>query len=121
MKGVIVLCVVLCAGGKFIRTKTTYVCNQSHHYVASLAAPFVQPSHRWILVPDGEGRMHLMDLNPIDFEPEPAFNPNDDVFFILFTRRNPTVGQRLLQTTASISGSQWSNAAPGTRVSFVNI
>lgn len=70
---------------------------------------------RWALVPDNEGRMHLMDLNPVTIEPEPYFNANTDVFFVLFTRRNPTSGQRLAQTTASINNSQWSNAAGGTR------
>lgn len=58
-----------------------------------------------------------MDMNPIELEqePEPTFDANTDVFFVLFTRRNPTAGQRLLRTTASINSSQWNSAAGGTR------
>lgn len=61
--------------------------------------------------------MHLVDLDPIkqEQEPEPVFNPDEDIFFVLFTRRNPTVGQRLGWTVGSISGSHWNSAALGTR------
>jgi hypothetical protein len=79
-----------------------------------LALP-TESKHRWALVPDGEGRMHLTDLNPFEVEPEPFFNAAQDVFFVLFTRRNPTAGQRITSTTASIGNSQWRNAATGTR------
>lgn len=72
--------------------------------------------HRWSLIPDGDGKMHLIDLDPFEPDtPEPAFNAAADVFFVLFTRRNPTAGQRLAQTTGSISGSQWNSGAAGTR------
>lgn len=75
-----------------------------------------ESKHRWTLVPDGDGKMHLLDMNPVDIvEPETFFNPANDVFFVLFTRRNPTAGQRLARTAASINGSQWSNGAGGTR------
>ena len=77
--------------------------------IASPAAP------RWSLVPDSEGRMHLMDLEPVELEPEPFFNAENDVFFLLFTRRNPTVGQRFTQNAAAIRNTNWNNAAPGTR------
>lgn len=66
-------------------------------------------------MPDNEGRMHLMDLNPIEVEPEPFFNADADVFFLLFTRRNPTVGQRIAFNAAAIRNTNWNNAAPGTR------
>lgn len=46
------------------------------------------PDHRWTLVPDADGRMHLMDLNPIEVQIEPLFNAVDQVFFVLFTRNN---------------------------------
>lgn len=81
---------------------------------AVLALP-VERSPRWSIVPDGEGKNHLIDLNAAEQEPEPTFEPATDVWFILFTRRNPTVGQRIFATTGSISSSQWSNSAPGTR------
>lgn len=81
--------------------------------LASLAAPSGDP--RWSLVPDGEGRLYLTDLNPIEQEPEAAWNVETDTFFVLFTRRNPTAGQRITNTAASINASQWNNNAPGTR------
>lgn len=48
-------------------------------------------------------------------ESEPPFNPDTDVYFVLFTRRNPTIGQRLASTNESIISSQWKNKALGTR------
>lgn len=79
------------------------------------AAPTYESNHRWALVPDNEGRMHLMDMNPIEAEPEPSFNPDVDVFFVLFTRRNPTAGQRLSFNAANIRSTNWNSNAGGTR------
>lgn len=79
-----------------------------------MAAP-TESKHRWALVPDSDNHMHLVDLNPIELEPEGLWTPATDVFFVLFTRRNPTAGQRLAMTVASINSSQWSSAAGGTR------
>ncbi|CRK89208.1 CLUMA_CG002968, isoform A [Clunio marinus] len=100
MQAVVFLSVLLFIGGSY-----------------ALPAEYAEPKHRWTLIPDGDGRMHLMDLNPIEpIEPvEPSFNADNDVFFVLFTRRNPTAGQRLARTTASINGSQWRSTAGGTR------
>lgn len=56
-----------------------------------------------------------MDLNPIEVEPEPAFNADNDVFFVLFTRRNPTAGQRLSFNAANIRNTQWNSNAAATR------
>lgn len=55
--------------------------------------------------------MHLVDMNPVDMEIEPAFDANADVFFVLFTRRNPTAGQRIGNDANQIRASQWNNAA----------
>lgn len=72
------------------------------------------PRHRWTLIPDGSGKMHLIDLNPIQGEAiEPLFNAQNDVFFMLFTQRNPTSGQRLSTNDANaIRNSQWNSGAP---------
>lgn len=71
--------------------------------------------HKWALVNDGDGKLHLVDTNPIEIEPEPFFNANNDVFFVLFTRRNPTAGQRLGFDANAIRNSQW-RAASGLRI-----
>lgn len=60
------------------------------------------PRHRWAMIPDGSGKMHLIDLNPYQSEAiEPSFNAQNDVFFLLFTPRNPTSGQRLTTNDAN--------------------
>lgn len=57
-----------------------------------------------------------MDFNPIDIQqPEPRWNPDVDVLFFLFTRNNPTVGQRITFSVPSILESHWNSAATGTR------
>lgn len=39
--------------------------------------------------------MHVVDLEQQVNEIEPAFFPDTDMFFLVFTRLNPTVGQRI--------------------------
>jgi pancreatic triacylglycerol lipase len=71
--------------------------------------------HKWALVNNDDGQLNLVDTNPIEIEPEPSFNANTDVFFVLFTRRNPTAGQRLGFDANAIRNSQW-RAANGLRI-----
>lgn len=74
--------------------------------------------HRWSLIPDSEGRMHLVDLNPVDMESvEPRSVPEEDVVFILHTRANPTVGQVITNNVASIQNSNFNPNNP-TRVTI---
>lgn len=49
--------------------------------------------HRWSLIPDAAGRMHLIDLNPYELREEKPFNAAEEIIFILHTARNPTAGQ----------------------------
>lgn len=46
-------------------------------------------------MPDTDGKMHLVDINSVDMDAEPAFNAPTDVIFHLFTRQNPTVPQNI--------------------------
>jgi len=55
--------------------------------------------------------MRLIDLNPIAAEPEPLFDPINDMFFLLFTRSNPTVGQRITFDVQSIESSNFIRGA----------
>lgn len=64
---------------------------------------------------DDDGRMHLIDAAPEEIIPEPFFNAVTDTNFLLFTRSNPTVAQRITWTAASISASNFNSAHP-TRV-----
>jgi pancreatic triacylglycerol lipase len=72
------------------------------------------PLPRWNLIPDSEGNMHLMDLNLQEAAVEPFFNAETDTAFLLLTRRNPTIFQRIFMTQASIDASNF-NAAHQTR------
>lgn len=93
MKSIAILCTLLFAG--------------------AFALPINEEKHRWTLVPDQEGRMHMLDMNPIEMEPEPAFNAMNDVVFTLFTRRN-TAPQRITFDMNTVRNSQWA-AASGAR------
>lgn len=48
--------------------------------------------HDWQLIPNSEGKMHLVDISNYDAGIEPAFNAWTDVIFTLFTRNNQVVG-----------------------------
>lgn len=68
--------------------------------------------YRWNLV-DGDGHnQYLIDTKPLDLEPEPSFNAETDTIFWLFTRINPTVGQRVSWNAASISASSFNPNNP---------
>ncbi|KAL9703740.1 hypothetical protein quinque_007258 [Culex quinquefasciatus] len=48
----------------------------------------------WALIPDGAGHLHIVNIDPVNIptgedEIEPHFNPESDVVFRLYTRRNP--------------------------------
>lgn len=45
------------------------------------------------MVPDTDGKMHLVDIHSVDMEAEPAFNAPTDVIFRLWTRQNSASGQ----------------------------
>lgn len=46
---------------------------------------------------------------------EPSFDPINDMFFLLFTRDNPTVGQRIdIHNEASVRASNWRHSATAT-------
>ena len=72
-------------------------------------------NHRWSLAKDGEGKYHIFDMNPVELEPEPSFDPINDMFFLLFTRSNPTIGQRInIHDVSSLHASNW-RASSGVR------
>lgn len=56
--------------------------------------------------------MHLVDLNKFEADPEPFFNAEIDTAFLLFTRFNPTIPQRITWTAESIAASNFNAAHP---------
>lgn len=68
--------------------------------------------HRWTLIPDGDGRMHMIDLNSYQTEIAPQFTAENDVFFMLYTNRNPTDGQRIGHDANGIRNSNFNPGAP---------
>lgn len=69
-------------------------------------------THRWTLIPDSEGKMHLMDLNPYDTPVDPLFVAETDTIFILLTRRNPTAGQIITRNLNSLQNSNFDPSHP---------
>lgn len=87
------------------------------------------PSHRWTMIPDSEGKMHLIDLNPYDVPPEPLFDAEKDVKFILSTRKTKKYGEEIKFDLRSIENSSFEINIPtritihgwnGDETSFVN-
>lgn len=70
----------------------------------------VEQHQRWNLIPDEEGKLHVIDANPIE-DVENFFNPEEDTKFFLFTRDNPHSGQELT-TVESIRESHFDPTAP---------
>ncbi|XP_058067085.1 pancreatic triacylglycerol lipase-like [Anopheles bellator] len=72
----------------------------------------------WALIPDGQGRIHLLNVNPHDVptvvdEVEPLFNPETDMVFRMYTRRNPVHPQIInWNDQGSVSNSNFNPAHP---------
>jgi hypothetical protein len=68
----------------------------------------VEEFKRWSIARNDDGRVHLVDLKPIEMEPEPQFNALNDVRFLLFTRNNPTSAQILnMHDLNTVRNSNW--------------
>lgn len=63
------------------------------------------------MIPDGDGKVHLIDLNPYHVELAPFFNAENDVFFMLYTQRNRDNGQRLSLNADAIRNTQFNSGA----------
>ncbi|XP_055528073.1 pancreatic lipase-related protein 2-like [Wyeomyia smithii] len=81
---------------------------------AAAALPLDQS---WQLVPNADGFLHLVNINPYNLpdvdpnEPVPTFVPEEDIVFRLFTRSNPTAHQLLqIGNPSSITGSNFNSA-----------
>lgn len=86
--------------------------------LVALAFPSNDATYRWELTPNSMGKMHLVDLKPTDEQVEPMFNPESDIHFLVFTRQNPTAGQRIsLNSAASVRLSNF-NANHPTRITI---
>lgn len=67
---------------------------------------------RWVVVPDANYKMYLVDLSTYDFEAAPKWNAELDVFFMLYTQRNPTLGQRISINADEILKTNFNRFAP---------
>lgn len=93
---------------------------QAHHVV--------DPIHRWELIPDSNGRMHLIDMEAYQMPVEPLFNAEKDMKFILFTR-SAAKGEQIGLDLKSIEASSFNRDHPtritvhgwnGDETSYVN-
>ncbi|XP_055598369.1 pancreatic triacylglycerol lipase-like [Uranotaenia lowii] len=72
---------------------------------------------QWKLIPDANGRLHLVNLNPYSLpdpqEPETHFTARQDMIFRLYTQQNPDVPQTIiLENSASLAASNFNPAHP---------
>lgn len=51
----------------------------------------------------------MVDLNPtnLEMEPSPSYDPMNDIAFLLFTRQNPLVAQRITFDMNTVRNSNW--------------
>lgn len=111
MKCLAVLAILLFVDGEFdILHRLKYLLIELFVTTVALTSPITQ--HRWSLVPDSDGAMHLVDLNPMEMPVEPLFVPANDIAFLLFTRQNPTVAQRITFDLATVANSNFNPAHP---------
>lgn len=87
----------------------TFYFTDLQFFFSACALP-VDDKYRFNVVPDQDGRMHIFDDNPVEQEPEPSFNAMTDVIFLLFTRRNPTAGQRITFDMNTVRNSNFASA-----------
>lgn len=99
--------------------RQTYKINHFVYQTTAASAPLDElPADNWTLVPDANGRLHLVNLNPYnlpseDQEPEKRFTAATDTIFRLYTRSNPTSPQVLgLSNVASLTSSNFNPAHP---------
>ncbi|ETN66991.1 lipase [Anopheles darlingi] len=82
-------------------------------YSTAHAAP---AADQWTLVPDGDGRLHLVNLNPYNIDetvPEPHFTAATDTIFRLYTRSNRNTPQVIgLGDAGSLSASSFNAGHP---------
>lgn len=64
--------------------------------VSQKLSEYVGQEEDWHLVPDNDGKMHLVDIKSVDSSVEPLFNAFSDVFFRLWTRSNRNSGQLII-------------------------
>jgi len=74
--------------------------------------PLDQVNPRWSLFSNTNGRMQVVDANPLQVDSEPFFNPSTDIQYHLFTRHNPTTSQRLTSDINTVLNSNWNPNNP---------
>lgn len=75
---------------------------------------------RWVLIPDANGKMYLIDLISYKPEVDPFWNAEQDVFFVLYTQRNPTLGIRIGMNADFIRSTYFNSSLP-TRIVIVSL
>ncbi|CAG9812020.1 unnamed protein product [Chironomus riparius] len=76
-------------------------------FAGAYSTPIEYNAPRFGIAPDEDGRMHVFDMNAAEVEPEPSFNADTDVIFLLFTRRNRNAGQRITFDMNTVRNSNW--------------
>lgn len=77
---------------------------------SSLATPVKE--YRFNLIPDGDGKVHLIDIRPNFEEIENLFDAENDMRFLLYTRLNSNQAQQVTTTRESIANSNFNPRHP---------
>ena len=114
MKAFYILGFLFFAGGMYWYIYLLIQEANKNHLVSGLPTTRDEDEHipRWALIPNDDGKMLLSDLKPVQEEIAPLFNVETDIIILLYTRNNPTAGQRLFNTAASINNSNFNPAWP---------
>ena len=100
-KSILIAKLILLQNSKISKSFSKILIFKAHS--APLQDSSIYGDERWTVARDGEGRMHLVDLNPLEVEPESFFDPGADIFYLLYTRSNPTEGQRITYDVQSLT------------------
>lgn len=97
---------------QFVASQQTNFLRNIFFLYTAIANPL--PSNEdWHLIPDGEGGMHMVDINAAIEDTEPMFVPVNDMIFNLFTSQNPTTPHRIfINNPASLHASPFNPANP---------
>ncbi|XP_055694321.1 phospholipase A1 VesT1.02-like [Lutzomyia longipalpis] len=71
----------------------------------------------WALVPDSEGKFHIVNVQEaLNEEPDTFYNPETDITYLLFTASNPTNGQTVIRNNAASLAASNFNPSHPTRI-----
>lgn len=82
------------------------------HFVVAAVVPLVFAIKDFVWVPDLNGYFQYIDISVYVHALDPAFEAEKDVFFLLYTRDNPTEGQMFAKDPDVIERTNFNASLP---------